>query len=153
IDEPHRREVELADVDVDVEHVLVVRRAPVLAVRLDHRQRDTGCLEILVALAEVAPERAARALEVAQVVRVVADAHLVGVAEDDADFVTHYREASAAIRITRAGWRTTARPSISASAARRSPSRASWVRTMTQVGSPVSCTTCATDTPWLPRLV
>ena len=55
--EPQRRAAQLADVDVDVEQVLVARRPLVVAVRLDHRQRDAPRLEVLVAPAERAPVR------------------------------------------------------------------------------------------------
>src|SRR5262245_18591582 len=90
----------LGDLDLDVEEILVVGRLPVAAVGLDHRQGDAPVVDVLVGAAEAAPVRRARALEEAQVVGVVHDTHLVGVAEDDADLVDHF---SPAIRIRRAG--------------------------------------------------
>src|SRR5450755_3897265 len=117
--------------------------------RFDHRHRDLRRLEILVAPPERTPILRTRALEHPQVVRVIHDAHQIGVAEDHAVLVDH-----PTILITRAGSRTTGSASISASAARTSPSRASCVTTTTDTGSATaSCTTCAMDTWCAPRIV
>src|SRR6185295_6244506 len=73
--------------EMDEEHVVVLRRLDVLHRRFDHRPEDRAVLDLGVGQPQPADEMAAGALEEAQVVRVVHDAHLVGIAVDDADAV------------------------------------------------------------------
>src|SRR5207248_2559138 len=64
---------------VDLEHVVVLRRLHVLHRRLEDRKEDAAALHLAVREAETADEMAARSLEEAQVVGVVDDAHLMKV--------------------------------------------------------------------------
>src|SRR4051812_8487530 len=73
--------------EVDLEHVVVQRRLEILHRRLVDREQDAAALDLAVRQPEPADEVPARALEEAQVVRVVDDAHLVGAAVDHADAV------------------------------------------------------------------
>src|SRR4051812_28651541 len=71
--------------EMDEKDVVVPGGLEVLHRSLEHRQQDAAPLDLSVGEAEVADEVAARALEEAQVVGVVDDAHLVGVAVDHAN--------------------------------------------------------------------
>src|SRR6266702_169183 len=83
--EAGRRPARLGERDLDGDEVVVAGRTPVLHGGLDHRE-DQAVLarEVAVAHALGPDELVSPRLEEAQVVRVVDDPHLIGVAVDDA---------------------------------------------------------------------
>src|SRR5262245_49419946 len=102
VGEAYPGEPELGHLDVDIEQVLVMSGAPVLAERLGDREGNAELAEMPPGEAAIAQKRRARRLEPAEVVGVVHDPHLIGVAEDDAHLVDHH----SAIRMS-AGLSTT----------------------------------------------
>ena len=72
------------DGEVDVEQVVVLRRPQILHRRLVDGQHDAARLDLAVGNAQRADPLVARALEEAEVVGVIDDAHLIGVAVEDA---------------------------------------------------------------------
>ena len=76
--EPHAHGREQGPRRRDLQLVVVAGRLPVLAVRLDDRQREAVGLHLAIAPARLAQQIRASDLEPDEVVRVVHDAHLVG---------------------------------------------------------------------------
>src|SRR5260370_3765998 len=72
------------DHQVDLEQVVVAGRLEVLRRRLVDGEEDAALLDVAVGDAQRADPFVARALEETEIVRVVDDAHLVGVAVEDA---------------------------------------------------------------------
>src|SRR2546427_23099 len=73
--------------EMHFEHVVVLRGLDVLHRCLEDRQKDASALDLPIGEPQAADEVAARSFEEPEVVGVVDDAHLVGVAVDDADAV------------------------------------------------------------------
>src|SRR5580765_2552923 len=78
--ELHRSALQARDPGLDHDRIVVARGLAVAAARLDHRQRDAGLLDLAIGRAQRADQLGAADFEPAQVVRVVDEAHAVGVA-------------------------------------------------------------------------
>src|SRR5260370_4607116 len=72
------------DYQVDLEQVVLAGRLEVRRRRLVHGEKDAALLDVAVGDAQRADPFVASALEETEIVRVVDDAHLVGVAVEDA---------------------------------------------------------------------
>src|SRR5438477_436749 len=94
--EPDRRLPDARDARGDPENLVVACRRPVTAPALRDDQEYPALLEIAVGKAPLTEQLRAALFEIKEIVRVVHDAHLVGLAIPDADRVgvlDHFRAA------------------------------------------------------------